>query len=93
VLRGPKGEYLVEAKTVSNNAELAVRDAIGQLFAYRHFFYRRRQVDDPVLVAVFSEPVGEGFVELLETVGVAAVWLEDGAWRASPSGAGFGSPA
>jgi hypothetical protein len=93
VLCGPKGEYLVEAKTVANNAELAVRDAIGQLFAYRHFFYRRCQMDDPVLVAVFSEPVGEAFVELLETVGVAAVWPEDGAWRTSPLGAGLASRA
>lgn len=87
VLHGPDAVYLVEAKIVRNNAEPAVRDAIGQLFAYRHFFYRRCQVGDPRLVAVFSEPVGDAFVELLETVGVAAVWLEDGRWRTSPSGA------
>ena len=33
-------EWLVEAKTVGLNAEPAVRDAIGQLFTYRHFCYR-----------------------------------------------------
>ncbi|GAA4727504.1 hypothetical protein GCM10023328_02170 [Modestobacter marinus] len=29
--------WLVEAKTVGTKAELAVREAIGQVYAYRHF--------------------------------------------------------
>jgi hypothetical protein len=86
VLRRPDGEYLIEAKTVGNNAELAVRDAIGQLFAYRHFWYRDRGTPDPILVALFSEPIGQAFVKLLEELEIAAVWLERGEWRASPSG-------
>lgn len=42
-----KIHWLVEAKTVGVNAEPAVRAAIGQLFAYRHFFYREKHKPDP----------------------------------------------
>lgn len=76
-------EYLVEAKIVRVNAELAVREAIGQLFSYRHFIYRRRGLEDPALIALFSEPVGGAFVDLLASLGIGAVWHQDGRWMAA----------
>lgn len=85
VVNGPDAEYLIEAKTVGNNAEFAVREAIGQLFAYRHFYYREANRSDPVLVALFSEPVGHAFIGLLDEIGIGAVWLEHGTWKAAGS--------
>ncbi|HEU5475660.1 MAG TPA: DUF3578 domain-containing protein [Actinophytocola sp.] len=73
--------WLVEAKTVGANAELAVREAIGQLFAYRHFCYRELKREDPALVALFSEPVGTAFVDLLVSLGIEALWRDSGTWR------------
>jgi hypothetical protein len=79
--------WLVEAKTVGANAERAVREAIGQLFGYRHFCYREVHRPDPSLVALFSEPVGDAFVDLLTSLGIEAVWLDSGEWRGrAPSG-------
>jgi hypothetical protein len=66
--------WLIEAKTVTTNAEDAVRAAIGQLFAYRHFYYRARNEADPRLVALFSEPVGDAFVGLLTSLDIEAIW-------------------
>jgi hypothetical protein len=80
-LRRPGEEVLVEAETVGPNAEPAVREAIGQLFTYQHLLYRERSKPDPILLAVFSEPIGDAFVSLLNDLGIAAVWLENGAWR------------
>jgi MrcB-like, N-terminal domain len=82
-------EVLVEAKTVGPNAELAVRAAIGQLFAYRHLLYRQERKEDPTLLAVFSEPIGDAFVELLNSLGIAAIWLDSGSWRGSGEPAGL----
>jgi hypothetical protein len=79
--------WLIEAKTVGANAELAVRDAIGQLFVYRHFCYRELKREDPALVALFSEPVGEAFVDLLVSLGVEAIWREIGTWRGATGSA------
>jgi hypothetical protein len=83
VLRGHGDDVLVEAKIVGNNAEFAVRDAIGQLFAYRHLLYRECKKGDPRLLVVFSEPIGRAFVTLLNVLGIEAAWFEDGAWRGS----------
>lgn len=83
VLRSPSREVVVEAKTVGNNAEFAVRDAIGQLFAYRHFLYRARSQPDPTLLALFSEHVGDAFVALLTALGIEIAWFADGTWVGS----------
>ncbi len=77
-------EHLVEAKTVGTNAEHAVREALGQLYSYRYFYYTCRGKPSPTLVALFSEPVGEAFLDLLQQVGVQVVWWEAGEWRATP---------
>lgn len=77
---GDGHHWLVEAKTVGPNAEHAVREAIGQLFSYRHFMYRERGKPDPSLVALFTEPVGPAFGELLVSLGIEAVWRSPGSW-------------
>jgi hypothetical protein len=76
-------EGLVEAKTVGLNAEPAVRDAIGQLFTYRHFCYREVGRLDPRLLALFNAPIGKGFENLLATLDIDFVCRDGGAWRGS----------
>ena len=76
-------EWLVEAKTVGLNAEPAVRDAIGQLFTYRHFCYREAGRLDPRLLALFNAPIGEGFENLLATLDIDFVCRDGGTWRGS----------
>jgi len=73
--------WLVEAKTVGANAEKVVREAIGQLFAYRHFCYRELGRPDPDLVALFSEPVGDAFAELLASLQIEAIWRTGESWE------------
>jgi hypothetical protein len=58
-----------------------VREAIGQLFAYRHFCYRELGRPDPALVALFSEPIGDAFVELLASLNIEAIWRTEEAWK------------
>jgi hypothetical protein len=76
-------EWLVEAKTVRPNAEEAVRAAIGQLFSYRHFYYRELGHKDPQLLALFDTPIGLAFQELLETLGIAALCRDGAGWQGS----------
>lgn len=81
VLRRNGREWLVEAKVLyRGNATEAVRAALGQLFTYRFFLYGAEQ---PRLVALFAEPVGEAYVRLLDSLGVASVWKEAGRWLGS----------
>lgn len=75
--------WLVEAKTVGANAEFAVRDAIGQLFAYRHFCYRVAGRSEPRLLALFNEPVGDAFLELLGDLDIEAVWATTNGWKST----------
>jgi MrcB-like, N-terminal domain len=77
-------EWLVEAKIVGVNAELGVRAAIGQLFAYRHFYYRETNVSDPQLLALFDAPVGEAFEGLLSSLGIFCLYRSGREWRGSP---------
>jgi hypothetical protein len=75
-------EWLVEAKVLyRGNATEAVRAALGQLFTYRFFLYAD---DQPRLVALFAEPIGEAYVTLLDSLGVASVWKAAGRWLGSP---------
>jgi hypothetical protein len=85
VLKKGTETILIEAKVVyKSNPTDAVRAAVGQLFAYSHFLYG---VDKPKLIALFSEPVGIGYVEFLKTLGIDSIWWEDGVWagQALPS--------
>ncbi len=75
VLRKGQTEVLCEVKVVGPNAEHAVREAIGQLFTYRYFY---PTAQPSPLLAVFSKPVGDAFVDLLEAIGISSVWAEGG---------------
>ncbi|WP_080636942.1 MrcB family domain-containing protein [Salinispora vitiensis] len=72
--------WLVEVKVVGPNAETVVREAIGQLFSYRHFCYRDIERPDPNLVALFSGPIGDAFVDLLVSLGIETIWRAGGDW-------------
>lgn len=86
VLEHPQGECLVEAKMLyDGNATKAVRAAVGQLFAYRHFFYVVHGQPLPSLLALFSEPIGGAYVEFLESLSIASVWRSAASWAGSPS--------
>lgn len=93
--RGPAGgEWLVEAKAIRRgNATKAVREAIAQLFEYRHFFYADAPI--PVLLGLFDGPVGGAYLELLSTLGLETVWRDGSVWRGSPgaTAAGLADPA
>ena len=82
VLKRPGTEWLFEAKVLyRGNATDAVRAALGQLFSYRYFLY-----PDPLkvsLCALFTESIGHGYADFLESHGVASVWRESGAWSGS----------
>jgi hypothetical protein len=81
VVTRPDGSWIVEAKVLyRGNATDAVRAAIGQLFAYRHFHYRGEQVQ---LLALFSEGIGPAYIQFLESCGVAVAWKEEGRWKGS----------
>jgi hypothetical protein len=89
VLRKGGVTYLVEAKMVyRGNATEAVRAAIGQLLSYSYFLYDHD--NPPVKVALFSEPVGDGYVAFLEANRIAAVWWERGSWKGSLSASRHG---
>lgn len=83
-IRTSKREFLVEVKVVGRNAEECVRDAIGQLFSYRHFYYRSKGLADPRLIAAFNEDVGDALRELLESLGILWAYLQQGEWRLDP---------
>lgn len=86
MLRRHSDEWLVEAKMVYNgDVTTAVRDAIGQLLTYDHLLFRGRGLRPPALVALFSEDVGEAFVELLERFSIRTVWHTRTGWRGSPT--------
>lgn len=75
--------WLVEAKTVGSQPANAVRAAIGQLFEYDYMLYPVES--KPRKLALFSESVGFGFVEMMESVGIASIWKEKGIWTGSVS--------
>jgi hypothetical protein len=91
VLEYPEGEWLVEAKMVyDGNATEAVRAAVGQLFDYRHFFYVVSSLPLPSLLALFSESIGDAYVEFLESLSITAVWRSVNLWVGSSSAVAAG---
>jgi hypothetical protein len=72
--------WLVEAKTIPANAEGAVREAIGQLFSYRHFYYRENGKTDPPVVALFTSPIGDAFANLLASLEIESIWWNGHQW-------------
>ncbi|WP_431897279.1 MrcB family domain-containing protein [Nonomuraea sp. bgisy101] len=83
-------EWLIEVKMVRRgDAVGATREAIGQLMSYRHFLYEGRR-DQVKVMAVFNESIGEACEDLLESLGIAAVWREGTTWKGSPSARAVG---
>lgn len=77
-------EWLVEAKIVYNgNVTSAVRETIGQLLQYRHFLYPPGSTVR--LLALFSEPIGDAYLELLEALTIAPVWKHASGWAGGAS--------
>jgi hypothetical protein len=88
VLRSQDGEWLVEAKVVyRGNATEAVRAAIGQLLTYRHMLYPKNRA--PQLAALFTEPIGDAYVDLLEDLHIVPIWRELGRWVGPKAAAHF----
>ncbi|MGA5064964.1 MrcB family domain-containing protein [Streptomyces exfoliatus] len=88
VAEEPGGEWLVEAKIVRHgNPTVAVREALGQLYEYRHFLYTKQP--KPFLVGLFSEEIG-AYAPYLEEQGIASVWRSDDGWGGSPSARDWG---
>ncbi|WP_059008683.1 MrcB family domain-containing protein [Streptomyces specialis] len=80
-------EWLVEAKVVTNqNPTKAVREAVGQLFEYRHFFCRE---SDPHLLALFTEDILT-YADYLETLGIGSAWKTPEGWSGSRSAIEWG---
>jgi hypothetical protein len=89
VLRRDGQVWLVEAKVLyQSNATHAVRGAVGQLFTYSYFLYET--LLRPVMVALFSEPIGDAYVAFLESIDVVSVWQDHGTWKGSPSALAHG---
>ncbi|MET9722976.1 MrcB family domain-containing protein [Streptomyces zaomyceticus] len=81
-------EWLVEAKVVRNaNPTQAVREAVGQLYEYRHFLYQKRH--EPFLIGLFSEEIG-AYATYLEEQGIASVWRDGSGWGGSPKARQWG---
>lgn len=81
--------WLVEAKVVYNgNAAQAVRSAIGQLMEYAYVLYE--QEERPRLMALFTEPIGDMYIELLEGLNIASIWKGQNGWQASRTASAFG---
>ena len=80
---GTANEWMVEAKVVKAcNARLPVREAVGQLFEYRHFLYESASKANPYLVALFTEDI-HAFSDYLESHGIASVWKTPQGWAGS----------
>ncbi|WP_329133264.1 DUF3578 domain-containing protein [Streptomyces sp. NBC_01476] len=83
-LRKDSTEWLVEVKTVySGNATQAVREATGQLLTYRHFLYLAKAKPAPHLLGVFTESIGDGYAQFLETINIGSVWWTPFGWEGS----------
>ncbi len=87
VLRRGDVEILVEAKVLyGHNATQAVRAAIGQLLTYQHLLHSGKIE----LLALFSEPIGDEFINLLGKIQIAAIWRDRDQWSASALAEKFG---
>ena len=91
VIRFDGHVWLIEGEVLRRgNAAHAVREAIGQLFEYRRFLYTNMGQAQPGLVGLFSEPIGDAFVELLDELGIEAVWREGAGWAGSSGASSAG---
>jgi hypothetical protein len=89
VLRLVSKLILVEAKIIyKGDAMTAVRGVVGQLLDYRYHLYP--EPEQPYLVGLFSESIGDDFVEFLASLSIASVWWTHDGWKSSPLAEAWG---
>ncbi|KUM68666.1 hypothetical protein AQI84_37130 [Streptomyces griseorubiginosus] len=82
VARRDGDDWLIEAKVVRRgNVSHAVREAIGQLATYAFLLYSADA--QPRRMALFTEPIGDVYVRLLDHQGIASVWPTEDGWAGS----------
>ncbi|MFI9463854.1 MrcB family domain-containing protein [Streptomyces xiamenensis] len=90
ILKRDSQEWVVEAKVVrEGNTTLASREALSQLFEYRHFYYQEEGYPAPHLLGLFTEEIG-AYEPYLEHHGIASVWQTADGWRGSDRAAAWG---
>lgn len=71
-------EILIEAKSVGKSQELVVREAIGQLFAYRYVYYQGKDIP---MIALFNREINEIWRGLLESLNIYCVYSKNNNWH------------
>jgi hypothetical protein len=71
-------EILIEAKSVGKSQELVVRQAIGQLFAYRYVYYQGKDIP---LIALFNREINEIWQGLLASLNIYCVFSKNNEWH------------
>jgi hypothetical protein len=71
-------EVLIEAKSVGKSQEIVVRQAIGQLFAYRYVYYQGRDIP---LIALFNREINEIWQGLLSSLNIYYVYSKGNKWH------------
>jgi hypothetical protein len=71
-------EILIEAKSVGKSQELVVRQAIGQLFAYRYVYYQGKDIP---LIALFNREINEIWQGLLASLNIYCVYSKNNEWH------------
>jgi len=71
-------EILIEAKSVGKSQELVVRQAIGQLFAYRYVYYQGKDIP---LIALFNREINEIWQGLLASLNIYYVYSKNNKWH------------
>ncbi|MFJ9417085.1 MrcB family domain-containing protein [Streptomyces sp. NPDC101227] len=90
VLRASGAEWLVEAKAVKKgNSTQAVREAVGQLLEYSHFWYTQKNEPRPHLLGLFSEDIGV-YARYLEHHDIGSIWCTTEGWAGSASAVAWG---
>lgn len=79
ILKDQSGyEILIEAKSVGKSQELVVRQAIGQLFAYRYVYYQGKDVP---LIALFNREINELWQGLLTSLKIHYIYSKNNKWQ------------
>jgi len=73
-------EILIEAKSIGKSQELVVRQAIGQLFAYRYVYYQGKNIP---MIALFNREINEIWQGLLESLDIYYIFAKDKTWHGS----------
>jgi hypothetical protein len=79
ILQNKSGyEILIEAKSVGKSQEIVVRQAIGQLFAYRYVYYQGKDIP---LLALFNREINEIWQGLLDSLNIYYIYSKNNNWH------------